>query len=198
MEVSPLDLADADGRAGDAVHHLNTVVAIAVALLSTFIGVCKVKDDNIVQAMQQAQADRVDHWSYYQAKNVRADLARATADELRAQAAALPPPRAAALATLVTRYDSLAANEARKRDDVRRQAEADQRAYDALNYRDDQFDLADTLAAIAVSLLAMTSLTRKRWLLGVALGFAALAVLMGLAALARWPIHPDAIARLLS
>ena len=35
-----------------------------MALLATFMGVCKVKDDNIVQAMQQAQTDRIDHWSY--------------------------------------------------------------------------------------------------------------------------------------
>jgi hypothetical protein len=33
---------------------LNTWVAISVALLATFMGICKVKDDNIVQAMQQA------------------------------------------------------------------------------------------------------------------------------------------------
>jgi len=197
MDVSPLDLADPDAAPDatpdphDAARRLNTAVAITVALLSTFIGVCKVKDDNLVQAMQQAQADRVDDWSYYQAKNVRADLARATADELRAQGTAQAAP-------LVARYDSLAANEARKRDDVRRQAEGDQRTYDALNYRDDQFDLADTLAAVAISLLAMTSLTRKRWLFGVALAFTALAVVMGLAGLLEWRLHPDTVARLLS
>jgi len=39
-------------------------VAVTVALLATFLGICKVKDDNIVQAMQQAQADRIDHWAF--------------------------------------------------------------------------------------------------------------------------------------
>ncbi len=51
--------------------HLNTWVAISVALLATFMGICKVKDDNIVQAMQQAQADKIDNYSWYQARNVR-------------------------------------------------------------------------------------------------------------------------------
>ena len=50
-------------------------VAITVALLATFMGICKVKDDNIVQAMQQAQADKIDHWSFYQARNIRQEIA---------------------------------------------------------------------------------------------------------------------------
>jgi hypothetical protein len=104
MEIDPMqavpeadpapDSSTSESSARDALAHqarsrLNTLVAISVALLATFMGVCKVKDDNIVQAMQQAQADRIDHWSYYQAKNVREEVARATADQLRAQAVAL-------------------------------------------------------------------------------------------------------------
>jgi hypothetical protein len=211
-DIDPLDLAndeedEEDGAAAatvlardtaerEARSRLNTRVAITVALLATFTGVCKVKDDNIVQAMQQAQSDRVDDWSYYQAKNVREEVARAAADELRAQAAAHPGD--AALARMTARYDSIADNESRKKEDVRRKAEGDQTTYDALNYRDDQFDLSDTLAAIAISLLAVTSLTHKRWMYVAALVPTALAVLMGLAGLLGWHIHPDAIARLLS
>lgn len=62
---------------------LKTCVAITVALLATFMSVCKVKDDNIVQAMQQAQADKRDHWNFHQARNIRQDLAEATAMQLR-------------------------------------------------------------------------------------------------------------------
>ncbi|MEP6764335.1 MAG: DUF4337 family protein [Gemmatimonadaceae bacterium] len=61
------------------------------------------------------------------------------------------------------RSDSIATNESKKKADVRVQAEGDQKAYDLLNYRDDQFDLPDAMAAIAISLLAMTALTYKRW-----------------------------------
>ena len=81
---------------------------------------------------------------------------------------------------------------------MRQQAEQDQKTYDALNYRDDQFDLADALAAIAISLLAMTSLTQKRWLYATALVPTAIAVVMGLAGLFEWHLHSDTIARLLS
>ena len=192
---------DARNAAADAQHashnRLNTLVAITVALLATFMGLCKVKDDNIVQAMQQSQADRIDHWSYYQAKNVREEVARAAADQLRAQAIALPA-SVTLFTTEAARYDSIARNEAKKKEEVRAQAEGDQKAYDALNYRDDQFDLSDALAAIAISLLAVTSLTNKRWLYYLALVPTMLAALMGLAGLLAWQLHSDAIAKLLS
>jgi len=57
MDIDPLETADAASHS-----RLNSWVAITVALLATFMGICKVKDDNIVQAMQQAQADKIDHW----------------------------------------------------------------------------------------------------------------------------------------
>jgi hypothetical protein len=170
---------------------------MTVALLATFMGVCKVKDDNIVQAMQQAQADRIDHWSFYQAKNLREQQAQATADQLRAQAAAFPA-GAGAFRTTAARYDSLAANEAAKKETVRHQAEQDQVKYDGLNYRDDQFDLSDALAAIAISLLAVTSLTQKRWLYLLGLLAAAIAVVMGLSGLLEWHLHSDTLANWLS
>lgn len=46
---------------------LNNYVAITVVVFVTFMGICKVKSDNVVQAMQKAQADRIDTWSFYQA-----------------------------------------------------------------------------------------------------------------------------------
>lgn len=186
-----------ESSAHDARNRLNTLVAISVALLATFMGVAKIKDDNLVQAMQQAQADRVDHWSYYQAKVVREEVARAAADQMRALATA-PGAAQAALRAAAIRYDSLADAEATKKLAVRAQAEGDQKTYDALNYRDDQFDLADAMAAIAISLLAITSLTQKRWLYGLALVPTSVAVLMGLAGLLEWHIHSDLLARLLS
>src|SRR6267378_5863128 len=95
MDLDPME------SAGDAAEptsssldrtkaRLSTWVAITVALLATFLGVCKVKDDNIVQAMEQAQADKLDHWAFYQARNLREEIAKATATQLRLAAAGAP------------------------------------------------------------------------------------------------------------
>jgi hypothetical protein len=198
MEIDPVEAADTPEPANREHARLNTWVAITVALLATFMGICKVKDDNIVQAMQQAQASRIDDWSFYQARNIRQEVAQARLTELtlsRATAATTQRPQ---LDSSIARYQALVKDQAAKKDSLRIAAENDQKSYDTLNYRDDQFDLSDTLIALAISLLALTSLTHKRWLYWIAMVPTALGVLMGLAGLFGWPIHPDAIARLLS
>ncbi|MDH4393116.1 MAG: DUF4337 family protein [Aquabacterium sp.] len=71
MAIDPQDLLDnarqaaektlardaADAAQARSEARLNATVAITVAVLATFMGICKVKDANIVQAMQQAQAE---------------------------------------------------------------------------------------------------------------------------------------------
>jgi hypothetical protein len=180
-------------------ERLSSAVAVTVSLLATFTGLCKVKDDNIVQAMQQAQADKVDHWAFYQARNLREEVARATASQFRlASIGVQDPARLAAYRAEIAVYEALVADQASKKVALRVQAEADQATYDALNYKDDQFDLSDALLAVAISLLAVTALTRKRWLFGVAMVPTALGVVMGLAGLLGWQLHSDTLAHLLS
>jgi ribosomal protein S13 len=199
MEIDPVESADAESTGGNPAHaRLNTWVAITVALLATFLGICKVKDDNIVQAMQQSQASRIDDWSFYQARNIRQEIAQATLTELTITRGTAPTAQRAALDSAIGRFQALVKDQATKKDSLRVAAETDQKTYDALNYRDDQFDLSDTLIALAISLLALTSLTHKRWLYWIAMVPTTLGVLMGMAGLFGWPIHPDAIARLLS
>ena len=206
MDLDPLDMVaepsgfddDKPSPAQKARSRLNAAVAITVALLATFMGICKIKDDNICQAMQQAQADKIDHWSYYQARNVRQEVAEATLVQLRLQQSAQPAAAQAGFGEAIAKYEALAREQAKKKDDVRAQAEADQKTYDALNYRDDQFDLSDALLAIAIALLAVASLTQLRWLFLLSLVPSGFGVLMGLAGLAGWRIHPDALSSLLS
>ena len=187
-----------DRRDSAAASRLNMFVALTVALLATFLAICKVKDDNIVQAMQQAQADKLDHWSFYQARNLRQEIAESALAELSFKRADSKPAELAALDAAIARYHSLATEQAAKKDTLKLQAIADQERYDALNFRDDQFDLCDALVALAISLLALTALTHKRWLYWIALVATVLGVLMGLAGLFGWMLHPDALVKLLS
>ena len=180
------------------IARLNTWVALTIAILATFMGVCKVKDDNIVQAMQQAQADKIDHWSYYQARNLREELAKATLVQLTLSARDRQPTQQAEYAVAIANYAALAKEQAIKKQAVMAQAQDDQKTYDALNIHDDQFDLSDALLAIAISLLALTALTHKQWLFWLALLPTFGGILMGLAGLLGWALHPDALSKLLS
>ena len=195
MDTNPLQAIDSDKETdsvADQKSHLNTWVALAVALLATFMGVCKVKDDNIVQAMQQAQADRLDHWSYYQARVNREETAKSTVELLKLNNVDHKADEA------IKTYEARAQDLESKKEELKIQAELDQKKYDDLNYRDDQFDLSDALLAIAIAMLAVTSLTNKRWLFIAALVPTLFGVIMGIAGLVGWQIHPDALIRLLS
>jgi hypothetical protein len=199
MPIDPMDSVDREDTPADkAASRLNTWVALTVALLATFTGICGIKDNNIGQGMQQAQADKLDHWAFYQARNIREEVDVTTAAQLKLTALSLSGARRQAYDSLAQGYEAMAADQKVKKDSLRTQAEADQANYDALNYRDDQFDLSDALIALAISLLALTALTHKRWLFLVALVPTILGVLMGLSGLLGWHIHPDTITRLLS
>ncbi|APW44955.1 hypothetical protein RS694_17495 [Rhodoferax saidenbachensis] len=177
---------------------LNPAVAITVALLATFMGICKVKDDNIVQAMQQAQADKLDHWQFYQARNIREEVAKAALVQMRIQAIGASGKQLTAVTEQIKVYETLAAEQNQKKNELKAQAEQDQANYDALNFRDDQFDLSDAAIAIAISMLAVASLTGLPWLYLLALVPSGYGFLMGTAGLAGWGIHPDALIKLLS
>ncbi|MBG9388680.1 DUF4337 domain-containing protein [Caenimonas aquaedulcis] len=198
MDINPLDSVEPATQAPERVSRLNASVAISVALLSTLMGICKVKDDNIVQAMQQAQADKIDHWSFYQARNLREEVAKAALVQLRLQAAEKAGAARAPYDAAIAQYEKLAADQSQKKEELRKQALADQETYDALNYRDDQFDLTDAAIAIAIAMLAVASLTQQWWLFGLAMLPAAFGTLMGIAGLAGLRIHPGFLAQLLS
>lgn len=202
MDIDPKDLIEQARSATELKEartaRLNATVAVTVAVLATFMGICKVKDDNINQAMQQAQADKLDHWAYYQARHLRQDVAEATLTQLTLARPTPTDPKARAYEQAIAKYEAIAREQAQKKDDMKAAAEQDQRNYDALNYRDDQFDLSDALLAIAIAMLAVTALTGMWALYWVALVPTGFGVLMGVAGLAALPIHPDALVKLLS
>jgi hypothetical protein len=202
MDLDPIETiehAKAAAQLAEASERrLNAAVAITVAILATFMGVCKVKDDNIVQAMQQAQADKLDHWAYYQARTIRHDVAESTMLQLRLAKLGRAAADQAQYDEAIALQQKLAAEQLTKRDELKKQAEQDQKNYDDLNYRDDQFDLSDALLAIAIALLAVTALTRLWWLYWVSVVPTGFGVLMGMAGLAAWHIHPDLLIKLLS
>lgn len=196
MDIDPQDVLE---KAKEArASRLNTSFAVTIALLATFTGICKVKDDNIVQGMQQAQADKIDHWTWYQSLHQREEVAAGQIEQLElAQKVAVVEQKPLYDQPIVAAKARLAHLQQHK-EEVRVQSKADQEHYDKLNYRDDQFDLSDAMVALAIALLAITSLVQKYRLFGLALIPSFLGFLMGTAGLIGLPIHPDFIIKLLS
>lgn len=180
---------------------LNATIAVLVAIIATLMALCNIKDGNIVQAMAQVQARGVDAWSYYQAKSTKQHLAENTLDLLTAQrdlgvfsrpgSGAFLRRRLGAYREEVKKYET-------EKEAIRRQAQGYEKEYDRLNLHDDQFDMADASFSVAIAILGISALTRKRWLVGFAVLLATFGTLLGLAGFLGWSLHPDALAKFLS
>jgi len=191
---SPIEI----NRENNSNSRLNNLVAISVALLATFMAVTKVKDDNIVQAMLQAKSDAVDTWGEYQAKRIKHHLVELGRDQTLALRATVAAQNAAQFEGQAQHYEAEIARYQKEEGELQKKARGFEAQYDALNYRDDQFDLSDAALSVCLALLAVTALTRKRWLLWVSWLFAAFGVVMGLAGLLGLRLHPDWLTKLLS
>lgn len=157
---------------------LNQAVAATVVVLSVLMALGNIKDGNIVQNMQAAQATQIDTWNEYQATRLKLHL-----DEIAAAQGGSDLARAQGD---ITKYTSesktLKAKAQEARDD-----------YDLNGYRDDQFDLSEGFASIALATTAIAALAETWWLLYFGWGAAALALLFSVAGFAQLSIHPNAI-----
>ena len=183
-------VTEAVERAGES--RLNSTVALLVALAATFVALTSVKDRNLTLGMLQAQAKAVDTWNYYQAKSTKQNLAEATLDELVALKG-VTSPSSGELDKRIDDYRSQAGRYEHEKEDVKAQAEEFERRYEMLNARHDEFDLSDVSMSVAIALLGVTALTRKRWLMKVAAAFLGVGILFGMAGFLSWNIHLDAL-----
>jgi Domain of unknown function (DUF4337) len=152
---------------------ISRLVAVTIIMLSVFMAVAKVKDDNIVQAMQQTKTDVVDTWAEYQAAKFKqhiadealgrdvllatvpgVDVALVKADKIRQQIAS-------------DRYQV-------KAGELLAKARAGESRVEQLSRQDDQFDMSDTLLAIALAIGASSILAESylalvmSWVVGAA------------------------------
>ncbi len=180
---------------------IGSVVAVLVVILATVMALFNIKDGNIGQAMAQAQARSVNAWAYFQAKSTKQGLAESMLDQLtfeRERAGGLAPEVAALLDKRIEFYREKVDRYEREKDEIKKQAEAYEQEYDRLNFHDDQFDIAEAGMTVALAVLGVAALTRRQWLVWVALAFAALGLASGIAGFVGGSFHLDFIAAMLS
>jgi hypothetical protein len=184
----------ADEAEGDD-KRLNKLVAVTVVILTVFMAITKVKDDNIVQAMQKAKSESVDAWAEYQAARIKLHVEENSLAMLRVMEPlnidkALAAKQVAEYEADIKKYQARSAETMKKAKDL----EAE---YERLNFRDDQFDMSDAFLSIAIALAAVASLTELFWLLYVAWGSGALGLAFGISGFAGWNLRPEWLAQLL-
>jgi hypothetical protein len=182
--------------------NLNGLVALSVAIVATFMALCNVKDGNIGQAMEEAQASAVDAWSYFQAKGTKLNIVESARDGLVLQreiaGGSLSVEARALIDKKLADYDAKIQTYEKEKAEIKASAEGFKKEYERLNLHDDQFDMADALMSVAIALLGITALTRKRRLMYLAWAFAGFGVILGIAGFAGLGLHPDFLARLFS
>jgi hypothetical protein len=184
--------------AAKAKNRLNNWVAVSVALISAFMAVTKVKDDNLVQAMLQTKSDAVDTWNEYQSKRIKQHLSELGLKQNEALQTMATNNGKAVLAEQKGDYETSITRYQGEEELLKKKAKGFEAQYDALNFRDDQFDLSDAALSVSLALLAVTALTGKRLLFAFSWLFAGFGILMGVAGLYGFSFHPDWLTKLLS
>ncbi|WP_342364271.1 DUF4337 family protein [Terrarubrum flagellatum] len=175
---------------------LTNLAALTVVLLSVFIAVAKIKDDNIVQAMQQAKTDEVDTWLEYDTMRTRVSLAEMKISLFKVQEAggATNDALKAEMATAEADQKRLSA----RAEELLKKAREFKPMIEKLSFRDDQFDMADAFLSVAIAVSAVAVLVEVwpvmifGWFCGAA------GIVMVFAGFLGWSIHPEWLVSLLT
>ena len=187
---------DTDVKTDGANRRLNDLVAVTVVILTVFMAISKVKDDNINQAMQKAKSESVDAWAEYQAARIKLHVDENGLSTLRLLETTgqidktLAAKQAAEYEADIKKYHARSAETMAK-------AKALEAEYERLNFRDDQFDMSDAFLSIAIALAAVAALVDAFWLLCVSWGSGAFGLLIGGAGFLGHSLRPEWIASLL-
>jgi hypothetical protein len=169
---------------------INAIVAVMVAISATFMALCNVKDGNIVQAMDQAQAHGIDAWSYFQAKSTKQAIAENSLKILIAQNATLN-------ASIIKDFEAQIARYEKEKTEIKAKAEGYQKEYEDINLFDDQFDMTEALLTISIAMFGITALTQKKWLLYFASTVSSIGIILGLTAFMKISLHSDFVSKIL-
>jgi hypothetical protein len=185
-----------DTEARFADKRLNDLVAVSVVILTVFLAVSKIKDDNIVQAMQKAQTGAVDAWAEYQATRVKLHVDENSLATLRLLETSGNIEKSLAAKQAEEYTADIKKYEERSRETMAK-AKALEPEYNRLNIHDDQFDISEAFISIAIAVSAVGALVDSFRMLYLAWGSGAVGVLFGLAGFLGWNFRPEFLAQLL-
>lgn len=169
---------------------LNAMVAVTVAFLSVAGAISNIKNSNIVQQMAFTKGNSVDVWNEYQATRIKLHT-----DEDTLGSIGVTVGNDAARATESKRLKAKLAKYTTESAELKKKAQGEDVRYQDLLLHHDQFDMAEALGSVAISLAAVAALTDLFWLLCIGWGFGVCGILMAVAGFTESSIHPDFLAR---
>lgn len=163
---------------------LNGWISFAVAIAGTFMALCEVKSGNVAQAIEHAQSQRLNEWSYFQAKSTKQSVAEGALDQLVSLRAVSGGADAETLKQLdgrilelrgkVERYE-------REKGEIQVKATRWEDDYNRFNAIDDQFDASTAAMSVGIALSGVSALVGSRRLFFAAVLFLILGIASGVA-----------------
>ena len=177
---------------------LNSRVAIFVAITATFMAICNIKGGNIVQNMSKAQSKAVNNWAYFQSKSTKQNITENTIDILHTELLSTSSAEAKKeISNRMEKYKEKVERYEKEKNEIKAEAEAQEKLYDDMNVFDDQFDMTEALLSIAVAMFGLTALTQKKPLFYFAITLSSIGFILGTTAFMKISLHSEFIANLL-
>lgn len=161
--------------------------AIFIAVLALLLAICGLGGGNNGEDMMTSVIEMSDTYNYYQAKNVRQALLNATADDWELTLLAQPDMPEAAQAAMREKVQAYRATAARyesdpktgegKKELLAKAKELEEKHQTAVKI-DPYFDFAETMLQIAIVLMSVYLLTKKRQVMILSYAIGALGALL--------------------
>jgi hypothetical protein len=168
-----------------AEDRLEACVGISVVFIATFLGICNVKDNNIVQQMQLKQGERNNLWAWFQARNIRAAVYEGCAEELSVPLPGETEEIKGFRSNKVSSFYKRINEQKVKMETQKTEAEALDAEVKLLGTMDDQFDLAEAALGIGLAMMGVTALIKRWWLFWISFTPSVFGFVMGIAGFLR-------------
>jgi hypothetical protein len=162
---------------------LSAYVALTVVIISVFMAMCKLRDENLVDGMVHADMQTVDTWSEYQAERIKLHGNENEAASLKIQSAIAGVDQAA-VAAQIQHLQSKADGYQKSSDELKKAAVAFEKSYAQKETTHAEFDVVDAFCAITLALAAVAALADYILLLYASWVAGAIAAIIGVSALA--------------
>jgi len=196
-------MSELDEAINESLEHareskLNSKIAIFVAVTATFMAICNIKGGNIVQNMSKAQSKAVNGWAYFQSKSTKQNLSENTIEILGSQL--LNTNNLAAKKDVeekIAKYKEKVERYEKEKNEIKKEAELQEKSYDDMNVFDDQFDMTEAILSIAIAMFGLSALTQKKQLFYFALILSTIGFILGVTAFMNISLHSNFISNIL-
>lgn len=179
------DISDVIEETARERDSFNGRIAVLVAVLSAFLAIGNFYSGNVDDQKRNAQIKVIDTWAQYQAKRQRQFLLQnmtVNAEALRNDANSAGIDKAiAAWQGDIDRYKG-------ELEELSKSAKAAETEFAAASDRSDMLGLSSAIATVALALFAISALTRKRALFGIAAALAVAGFAFGVAGYFGWTL----------